>query len=66
MRLGQYAQLRYGSAWLDLPNLAAAITETGIEPRVCEPHLRRHLPAHAVANGHLTTSCARPWIAAST
>lgn len=47
MRLGQYAQLRYGSAWLDLPNLAAAITETGIDTRLREPHLRRHAPAHA-------------------
>ncbi|MCQ5071935.1 adenine deaminase, partial [Adlercreutzia sp. DFI.6.23] len=33
MRLGQYAQLHYGSAWLDLPNLAAAITETDIDTR---------------------------------
>lgn len=32
MRLGMYAQPRMGSAWQDLPVIAKALTETGINP----------------------------------
>ena len=53
MRLGQYAQLRYGSAWLDLPNLAAAITETGIDTRFANLISDDTHPHTLVANGHL-------------
>ena len=53
MRLGQYAQLRYGSAWLDLPNLAAAITETDIDTRFANLISDDTHPHTLVANGHL-------------
>ncbi|MCF0177314.1 MAG: adenine deaminase, partial [Bacteroidales bacterium] len=33
IRLGMYAQLRYGSAWLDLPAIAPAIVEQGLDTR---------------------------------
>ena len=48
-----YAQLRYGSAWLDLPNLAAAITETGIDTRFANLISDDTHPHTLVANGHL-------------
>ena len=53
MRLGQYAQLRYGSAWLDLPQLAAAITETGIDTRFANLISDDTHPHTLVAEGHL-------------
>ena len=53
MRLGQYAQLRYGSAWLDLPQLAAAITETGIDTRFANLISDDTHPHTLVAHGHL-------------
>ena len=53
MRLGQYAQLRYGSAWLDLPNLAAAITETDIDTLFANLISDDTHPHTLVANGHL-------------
>ncbi len=53
MRLGQYAQLRYGSAWLDLPQLAAAVTETGIDTRFANLISDDTHPHTLVADGHL-------------
>lgn len=53
MRLGQYAQLRYGSAWLDLPQLAAAVTETGIDTRFANLISDDTHPHTLVAHGHL-------------
>ena len=53
MRLGQYAQLRYGSAWLALPQLAAAITETGIDTRFANLISDDTHPHTLVAEGHL-------------
>ena len=53
MRLGQYAQLRYGSAWLDLPQLAAAITETDIDTRFANLISDDTHPHTLVAEGHL-------------
>ncbi len=53
MRLGQYAQLRYGSAWHDLPELAKAITETNIDTRfACLISDDTH-PHTLVGEGHL-------------
>lgn len=53
MRLGQYAQLRYGSAWLDLPQLATAITETDIDTRFANLISDDTHPHTLVAEGHL-------------
>lgn len=53
MRLGQYAQLRYGSAWHDLPELAKAITENDIDTRfACLISDDTH-PHTLVGEGHL-------------
>ncbi len=53
MRLGQYAQLRYGSAWHDLPELAKAITEHDIDTRfACLISDDTH-PHTLVGEGHL-------------
>ncbi len=53
MRLGQYAQLRYGSAWLDLPQLATAITETDIDTRFANLISDDTHPHTLSALGHL-------------
>ena len=47
MRLGMYAQLREGSAWHDLAQIAPAIADGSIDTRMCNAHLRRHAPPHA-------------------
>lgn len=53
MRLGQYAQLRFGSAWHDLPNLAPAITAHAIDTRfACLVSDDSH-PHTLVEDGHL-------------
>jgi adenine deaminase len=53
MRLGQYAQLRYGSAWHDLPELAHAITDNDIDTRfACLISDDTH-PHTLVNEGHL-------------
>ncbi|WP_449315534.1 adenine deaminase [Rubneribacter sp.] len=53
MRLGMYAQLRFGSAWQDLPALAAAVTETGIDTRFAMLVSDDTHPHTLVADGHL-------------
>lgn len=53
MRLGQYAQLRYGSAWHDLPELAKAITETNIDTRFGNLVSDDTHPHTLVKDGHL-------------
>jgi adenine deaminase len=53
MRLGMYAQLRYGSAWHDLPELARAITETGIDTRFANLISDDTHPHTLVSEGHL-------------
>lgn len=53
MRLGQYAQLRYGSAWHDLPELAHAITDTDIDTRFAHLVSDDTHPHTLVEDGHL-------------
>ncbi len=53
MRLGQYAQLRYGSAWHDLPELAHAITDTDIDTRFANLVSDDTHPHTLVQEGHL-------------
>ena len=53
MRLGQYAQLRYGSAWHDLPELAHAITDTDIDTRFANLVSDDTHPHTLVEDGHL-------------
>jgi adenine deaminase len=53
MRLGMYAQLRYGSAWQDLPVLAHALTEHDVDTRfACLVSDDTH-PHTLVSSGHL-------------
>lgn len=53
MRLGMYAQFRYGSAWHDLPVLAEAITSRSVDTRfACLVSDDTH-PHTLVADGHL-------------
>lgn len=53
MRLGQYAQLRYGSAWHDLPELAHAITDHNIDTRFANLISDDTHPHTLVEHGHL-------------
>lgn len=53
MRLGQYAQLRFGSAWHDLPELAHAITENNIDTRFANLISDDTHPHTLVSEGHL-------------
>ncbi|WP_251212856.1 adenine deaminase [Adlercreutzia murintestinalis] len=53
MRLGQYAQLRYGSAWHDLPELAHAITDHDIDTRFANLISDDTHPHTLVEDGHL-------------
>ncbi len=53
MRLGQYAQLRYGSAWHDLPELAHAITDNDIDTRFANLVSDDTHPHTLVEDGHL-------------
>lgn len=53
MRLGQYAQLRYGSAWHDLPELAHAITDNDIDTRFANLISDDTHPHTLVEDGHL-------------
>jgi len=52
-RLGMYAQLRYGSAWLDLPNLAEAVTASGVDTRYFNIVSDDAHPHTLVEQGHL-------------
>ena len=53
MRLGMYAQFRYGSAWHDLPVLAEAITSRTVDTRfACLVSDDRH-PHTLVEEGHI-------------
>lgn len=52
--LGMYVQQRYGSAWLDLPNLITAVTENpGIDTRFFTMVTDDVTPATIVGEGHL-------------
>lgn len=53
MRLGQYAQLREGSAWRDLAQLAPAIVESGIDTRFANLVSDDTHPDTLVSSGHL-------------
>lgn len=53
MRLGMYAQLRYGSAWQDLPVLAQAIASHEIDSRFAMLISDDTHPHTLVAQGHL-------------
>ena len=53
MRLGMYAQLRYGSAWQDLPVLAEAITAHDVDTRFAMLVSDDTHPHTLVADGHL-------------
>lgn len=53
MRMGMYAMLRYGSAWKDLPVLAAAITDNDIDTRYAVLVSDDTHPHTLVADGHL-------------
>lgn len=53
MRLGMYAQLRYGSAWKDLPTLAEAITGHDIDTRFATLVSDDTHPHTLVAEGHI-------------
>ncbi len=53
MRLGMYAQLRYGSAWKDLPVLAEAITAHEVDTRFAMLVSDDVHPHTLVASGHL-------------
>lgn len=52
--LGLYAQLRYGTAWLDMPNLIKAVTENpGLDTRFFSMVTDDVTPATIVEEGHL-------------
>ncbi|MFH1155468.1 MAG: adenine deaminase C-terminal domain-containing protein [Pseudomonadota bacterium] len=52
--LGMYVQMRYGSAWLDLPNLITAITEApGLDTRFFALVTDDVTPATIAREGHL-------------
>lgn len=53
MRLGMYAQLRYGSAWKDLPVLAEALLAKNIDTRFAMLVSDDTHPHTLVADGHL-------------
>ena len=53
MRLGMYAQLRYGSAWKDLPALAGAIARKEVDSRFAMLVTDDAHPHTLVAEGHL-------------
>ena len=53
IRLGQYAQLRYGSAWHDLPVLAKTITERKVDTRFVNLISDDTHPHTLVRDGHL-------------
>lgn len=53
MRLGQYVQLRYGSAWHDLPELAHAIVDNDIDTRFANLVSDDTHPHTLVKDGHL-------------
>ncbi len=53
MRLGMYAQLRYGSAWKDLPVLAEAIVANDIDTRYAMLVSDDTHPHTLVADGHI-------------
>lgn len=53
MRMGMYAQLRYGSAWQDLPVLAEAITAHDIDTRFATLVSDDTHPHTLVSDGHL-------------
>ena len=53
MRLGMYAQLRYGSAWKDLPALAEAVLANDIDTRFATLVSDDTHPHTLVADGHL-------------
>ena len=53
MRLGMYAQLRFGSAWQDLPVLAEAVASGGIDTRFANLVSDDTHPHTLVADGHL-------------
>ena len=53
IRLGQYAQLRYGSAWHDLPVLAKAITKRKVDTRFVNLISDDTHPHTLVKDGHL-------------
>lgn len=53
MRLGMYAQLRYGSAWKDLPVLGEAILANDIDTRFAMLVSDDTHPHTLVADGHL-------------
>ena len=53
MRLGMYAQLRYGSAWKDLPVLAEAVLAQDIDTRFALLVSDDTHPHTLVADGHL-------------
>lgn len=53
MRLGMYAQLRYGSAWKDLPVLAEAVLANDIDTRFAMLVSDDTHPHTLVADGHL-------------
>lgn len=53
VRLGMYAMLRQGSAWLDVPETVKAVTEERIDPRhVCVVTDDRE-PASIISDGHM-------------
>ena len=53
-QLGMYVQQRYGSAWLDLPNLITAITENpGLDTRFFTLVTDDVTPATIASDGHL-------------
>ena len=53
MRLGMYAQLRYGSAWKDLPVLAEAVLAHDVDTRFAMLVSDDTHPHTLVADGHL-------------
>lgn len=53
MRLGMYAQIRYGSAWQDLPTLAPAIVQSDVDTRFATLISDDTHPHTLVAHGHL-------------
>ena len=54
VQLGCYSQMRYGSAWLDMPNLVKAVTENpGLDTRFFALVTDDVTPATVVNQGHL-------------
>lgn len=53
LRMGMYAQLRYGSAWLNIPDYLPQLLEAGVDTRLCLLCSDDNHPDTIVSDGHM-------------